>query len=63
MLARIDDEGLPCYLATCNPVNVPLYEHFGFEVVKVGTIPESDVGFWAMLREPQSVPTSTNNKA
>ncbi len=53
MLARMDEEGLPCYLTTSNPDNVPLYEHFGFEVVEEGTIPDSDVGHWAMLRKPR----------
>ena len=31
-LMRCDDEGLPAYLESSNPVNVPLYQHFGFRV-------------------------------
>jgi len=51
MLARIDEEGLPCYLETLDKRNVPLYEHFGFRVVEESAIPETDLTNWAMLRE------------
>lgn len=51
MLARIDEEGLPCYLETIDENNVPLYEHFGFTVVEQSTIPGTDLTNWAMLRE------------
>jgi ribosomal protein S18 acetylase RimI-like enzyme len=32
-LARCDANGLPAYLESTNPRNVPLYERFGFKVV------------------------------
>jgi len=48
---RIDKEGLPCFLETQAEKNVALYEHLGFRVVEVGTVPGSDVQSWAMLRE------------
>jgi len=51
MLARIDDEGLPCYLETLDERNVHLYEHFGFKVVDKATIPKTSLNSWAMLRE------------
>ena len=51
MLARIDEEGLPCYLETLDERNVPLYEHFGFSVAEESAIPETDLTNWAMLRE------------
>lgn len=35
-LAVCDEEGLPAYLESSNPRNVPMYERFGFEVI--GTI-------------------------
>nr|MDO8133061.1 GNAT family N-acetyltransferase [Candidatus Njordarchaeum guaymaensis] len=50
MLAHIDEEHLPCYLETANEKNVPIYEHYGFEVVEPGTIPSSSVDYWAMIR-------------
>ena len=50
MLARVDKEGLPCYLETLNEQNVLLYEHFSFRVVEKSTIPETNLTNWAMLR-------------
>jgi ribosomal protein S18 acetylase RimI-like enzyme len=34
-LERCDEDGLPAYLESSNPKNVPLYERFGFEVLGV----------------------------
>jgi GNAT superfamily N-acetyltransferase len=51
MLARIDEEQLPCYLDTNTEKNVALYEHYGFKVVKRYQIPGSEVINWSMVRE------------
>lgn len=51
MLARIDEEHLPCYLETENEKNLPIYEHYGFKVVHDAIIPGTKVRQWAMLRE------------
>jgi ribosomal protein S18 acetylase RimI-like enzyme len=51
MLVRIDEEGLPCYLETMDEKDVPLYEHFGFQVVDESTVPATNLTNWAMLRE------------
>jgi hypothetical protein len=51
MLARIDEEGLPCYLETLVERNVLLYKHFGFKVIEKAAIPRTDLTSWAMLRE------------
>ena len=51
MLARIDEEGLPCYLETLDEKNVRLYEHFGFKVVEKAIVPKTSLTIWAMLRE------------
>ncbi len=51
MLARIDEEGLPCYLETLEERNVTLYEHFGFDVVEEAAIPKTTLTNWAMLRK------------
>ncbi|MBN1176691.1 MAG: GNAT family N-acetyltransferase [Dehalococcoidales bacterium] len=51
MFARIDGEGLPCFLETQVEKNVGIYEHFGFRVVEEGLVPGSEVKSWAMLRE------------
>ncbi|MBA7665440.1 hypothetical protein ES703_73510 [subsurface metagenome] len=50
MLARIDEEGLPCYLETFDENNVSFYEHFGFAVIEKSNIPETNFTNWAMLR-------------
>jgi len=54
MLARIDEEGLPCYLETIDEHNVSFYEHFGFAVIEESTIPETNLTNWAMLRNSQA---------
>ena len=51
MLARMDEGGIPCYLETLEEQNVPLYEHFGFEVIEKSNVPETSLTNWAMLRE------------
>jgi ribosomal protein S18 acetylase RimI-like enzyme len=50
MLARIDEEGLPCYTETMLEKNVRLYEHFGFRAAEKATIPGTNYNLWAMLR-------------
>lgn len=50
MFARIDKEGLPCFLETQAEKNVGIYQHFGFKVVEEGFPPGSNVKSWAMLR-------------
>ena len=57
MFARIDEEGLPCYLETLDEANIQLYEHFGFTVVERSTVPETKLTNWAMLREAQRAPS------
>jgi GNAT superfamily N-acetyltransferase len=54
ILARIDQEHLPCYLETNSETNLPIHEHYGFEVVEICTVPKSDVTLWAMLRKKSS---------
>ena len=52
VLARGDTEGLPAYLETQKPENVPYYRTFGFELVQ-----ELDVRgcppLWTMTRPPR----------
>ena len=51
MLARMDQEHLPCYLDTQNGENVPIYQHYGFKVIEQVVIPSTGISHWAMLRE------------
>lgn len=50
MLAKLDENNLPCYLETAER-NLALYEHFGFEVVEHVALLESDMDAWLMLRK------------
>jgi len=43
MLARIDQEHLPCYIETENEKNVSIFQHYGFKVIELDTIPGSSV--------------------
>lgn len=54
MLARADSDGVPCYLETADPANVPFYEKYGFEVVVEEIEAESGVRLWTFLRRPHS---------
>ncbi len=51
MLEKIDDTNpLPVFLETSTEINVKFYKRFGFEVVREGIIPETDVEQWYLLR-------------
>lgn len=52
-LARVDAKGLPAYLESSNPANVPLYRRHGFEVVEVLKARPDAPEMWAMWREAQ----------
>ena len=51
MLEKIDAANpLPIFLETSTEFNVKFYKRFGFEVMKEGIIPETDVDQWYLLR-------------
>jgi len=50
MLKRADEQRRACYLDTHNQDNVSLYRRYGFEVVHEGTMAESSVNHWVMIR-------------
>lgn len=52
-LERCDAEGLPAYLESSNPVNVPLYERFGFTVTHEPAMPGSCPPIHLMWRDPR----------
>ena len=49
-LERCDKEGMGAYLESSNPQNVPLYEHFGFQVTGVLDLPKGAPAITAMWR-------------
>lgn len=66
ILQRADEEGIPCYLETGSPDNLPFYEKYGFKVtrqitilaaseVQVGSAPVgSPLILYCMKREPST---------
>lgn len=54
MLECIDREHLPCFLETNTEKNVAIYQRFGFGVVSVDKIPETELMSFAMLRKAQT---------
>ncbi|MGW7063231.1 GNAT family N-acetyltransferase [Streptomyces sp. NPDC054904] len=51
-LARADASGLPAYLESSKPSNLPFYEHFGFTVREEVHLPGGGPTLWTMWREP-----------
>lgn len=49
-LQRADADGLPCYLETANPDNLPFYRRHGFEVAADGQLPKGGLHVWSMVR-------------
>jgi ribosomal protein S18 acetylase RimI-like enzyme len=52
ILNRADSAGLPCYLDTAQPQNVPFYQKLGFRVVAETVEPESGLRLWTFRRDP-----------
>ncbi|MBB3748644.1 ribosomal protein S18 acetylase RimI-like enzyme [Mycolicibacterium sp. BK634] len=52
-LDRCDAEYAPAYLESSNPVNIPYYERFGFEVTGEIALPEGGPSLWPMWRAPR----------
>ena len=52
---RADQAGLPCYLETSDPANIPFYERFGFSVsdASLALVPEGPTHV-AMRRPPSA---------
>ncbi|MBN1139450.1 MAG: GNAT family N-acetyltransferase [Anaerolineae bacterium] len=51
-LEKADAQYLPCYLETHDEKNLPFYARQGFELVRMVQVPDSDLRFWCMVREP-----------
>lgn len=48
--AVAEGEGLPCWLETATPENVPLYERLGFVTQVEWDVPRGGPHFWGMMR-------------
>jgi len=51
-LDRTDAAGLPAYLESSKPENVPYYERFGFRVTQELALPGDAPPVWLMWRDP-----------
>ena len=51
MFAQIYAKNLSCYLETHNEKNIPVYQHFGFEILKEFKLPKTNVITWSMYRD------------
>ncbi|GGO45803.1 MULTISPECIES: GNAT family N-acetyltransferase [Streptomyces] len=52
-LAKADASGMPAYLESSKPSNLPFYEHFGFTLREELQLPGGGPVLWTMWREPQ----------
>jgi len=48
-----DEQGMPAYLESSNPLNVPLYQRHGFEVIHQQAVGKNGPKAWFMWREPR----------
>ncbi len=54
ILARADQESLPCYLDTHSETNVAIYRRLGFEVACESKLQGHPLPVWGMVRKPSS---------
>ena len=60
MLKFCDDERMVAYLETNKEVNVGLYQHYGFNLMKEELIPKTPVTHYAMVRHPKETDHQAN---
>lgn len=53
MLTHLDEMKWNCYLEAESESNVSLYEHYGFEIIDKGAVPDTEIPHWDMMRPPQ----------
>jgi ribosomal protein S18 acetylase RimI-like enzyme len=53
VLAKADEQGLPCYLETANAANVEFYRRRGFDVQVEAVDPTSNLRLWTFRRDPR----------
>ena len=51
-LQRAHAAGVPAFLETARPANVPMYEHLGFRVVEESDAPDSGPTIWFLRADP-----------
>jgi GNAT superfamily N-acetyltransferase len=61
-LAMLDAAGMPAYLESTNPKNVPRYESVGFRRIGVLDLPGAGPRLDLMWREPQVAPSASRHE-
>lgn len=56
LFEEADVAGVPCYLETFNPDNLPFYRRHGFEVIDEVKLTPNGPPFWTMRRAPAARP-------
>ncbi|MDR2456502.1 MAG: puromycin N-acetyltransferase [Deltaproteobacteria bacterium] len=51
-LARMDEEGVPCFLGVQEPLCRDIYLHYGFKAIREDKILDSGQTSWSMVRRP-----------
>ena len=54
MLSRLDRQEIPCFVETHAEKNVPVYQHFGFEIMDKSILPGTQIGHWSLGRKPHA---------
>ena len=54
VLDYCDKENKKCYLETLDEENTNIYKHFGFDVVEISDLPNSNLKIYCMLRNPNN---------
>jgi ribosomal protein S18 acetylase RimI-like enzyme len=52
ILAKAEEQGVPCYLETSNQKSISFYQKQGFEIAEEVVVPGSDLHIWALVRKP-----------
>lgn len=50
ILDELENNNKTCYLETQNPVNIPFYENFGFNIINEGYMPLDRVKYWCLKK-------------
>ncbi len=55
LLADVDAKQTFCMLETETPGNVPIYEHYGFRLIRAGEVQPQNVPFFYMVYDPMGI--------
>jgi GNAT superfamily N-acetyltransferase len=53
IIDKADSDGVMAYTDTVTGENIPLYEHFGFQVMEEHAVEKTGITVWALRRAPR----------